>query len=177
MPKFACKENFGSCSDGQAPLYNKKGRCFMLNVDTIKNGLVIDHIRSGSGWRIFQWLGLDKAPFCAALIMNVPSKRHGKKDMIKIDNVMDIDYSVLGFIDPNICVNIIQNEKIIRKVKMELPSRVQNVFTCKNPRCITVTEKYIKPNFLLVDKVNGLYRCEYCDTLYKAGEDSNSVES
>ena len=87
----------------------------MLNVDTIKNGLVIDHIRSGSGWRIFQWLGLDKAPFCAALIMNVPSKRHGKKDMIKIDNVMDIDYSVLGFIDPNITVNVVSEEKIIKK--------------------------------------------------------------
>ena len=136
----------------------------MLNVDTIKNGLVIDHIRSGSGWRIFQWLGLDKAPFCAALIMNVPSKRHGKKDMIKIDNVMDIDYSVLGFIDPNICVNIIQNEKIIRKVKMELPSRVQNVFTCKNPRCITTTEQEIDQIFELVNTEKRVYRCIYCET-------------
>ena len=74
----------------------------MLNVDTIKNGLVIDHIRSGSGWRIFQWLGLDKAPFSSALIMNVPSKKTGKKDIIKIENVMDIDFFVLGFIDINI---------------------------------------------------------------------------
>ena len=164
MPKFTCKENFGSCSEGQAPLYNKKGRCFMLNVDTIKNGLVIDHIRSGSGWRIFQWLGLDKAPFCAALIMNVPSKKKKKKDMIKIDNVMDIDYSVLGFIDPNICVNIIQNEKIIRKVKMELPSRVQNVFTCKNPRCITTVEQEIDQIFELVNTETRVYRCIYCET-------------
>ena len=109
----------------------------MLNVDTIKNGLVIDHIRSGSGWRIFQWLGLDKAPFSSALIMNVPSKKTGKKDIIKIENVMDIDFSVLGFIDPNICVNVIRDEKISRKIKMELPTRVQNVFKCKNPRCIT----------------------------------------
>ena len=148
----------------------------MLNVDTIKNGLVIDLIRSGSGWRIFQWLGLDKAPFSSALIMNVPSKKTGKKDIIKIENVMDIDFSVLGFIDPNICVNVIRDEKISRKIKMELPTRVQNVFKCKNPRCITISEHYIKPNFLLVDMANGLYRCEYCDTLYKAGEEVQRVE-
>lgn len=142
----------------------------MLNVDTIKNGIVIDHIHAGSGWRIFQWLGLDKAPFCAALIMNVASKKSEKKDIIKIENVMDIDYSVLGFIDPNICVNIIKDEKIVKKVTMTLPNRVQNVFKCKNPRCITVTEHYVTPTFLLVDKKNALYRCEYCDTLYQAGE-------
>ena len=143
----------------------------MLNVDTIKNGLVIDHIRAGCGWRIFQWLGLDKSPFCSALIQNVSSKKSGKKDIIKIENVMDIDFSVLGFIDPNISVNIIQNEKIVRKIKMELPTRVQNVFKCKNPRCITITEHYVNPTFLLVDKENALYRCEYCDTLYLAGSE------
>ena len=131
----------------------------MLNIDSIKNGLVIDHIRAGSGWRIFQWLGLDKSSFCSALIMNAPSKKTGKKDIIKIENVMDIDFSVLGFIDPNISVNVIQN-----------------VFKCKNPRCITATETYVKPTFLLVDKAKGLYRCEYCDTMYKAGEDGTVVE-
>ena len=148
----------------------------MLNVDTIKNGIVIDHIRAGSGWRIFQWLGLDKSPFCAALIMNVPSKKSGKKDIIKIENVMDVDYSVLGFIDPNICVNIIEDEKIVRKVNMELPNRVQNVFKLKNRRCITVTEQYVSPTLLLVDQKNAIYRCEYCDTLYQAGEGIRTLE-
>ena len=90
----------------------------MLHVDTIKNGLVIDHIRAGSGWRIFRWLGLDRMPFSAALIMNVPSKKNTKKDLIKIDTIIDIDYSVLGFIDPDICVNVIKDEKIIRKINM-----------------------------------------------------------
>ena len=108
--------------------------------------------------------------------MNAPSKKTGKKDIIKIENVMDIDFSVLGFIDPNISVNVIQNEKIVRKIKMELPSRIKNVFKCKNPRCITVTENYVKPTFLLVDKAKGLYCCEYCDTMYKAGEDGTVVE-
>ena len=139
----------------------------MLNVDTIKNGLVIDHIRAGSGWRIFRWLGLDKMPFCAALIMNVASKKSGKKDLIKIDNIIDIDYSVLGFIDPNICVNIIKDEKIIRKINMELPDRVQNVFHCKNPRCITSVERGLPHIFKLTDKANITYRCIYCEQAYK----------
>jgi aspartate carbamoyltransferase regulatory subunit len=143
----------------------------MLNVDTIKNGLVIDHIKAGFGPQIFHFLGLDKADFSCALIMNVQSKKSGKKDIIKIDNIINIDYSVLGFIDPDICVNVIENEKIVRKINMELPSRVQGVFKCKNPRCITQTEHYVKPTFLLTDKAKGVYKCEYCDTLYLAGSE------
>lgn len=140
----------------------------MLNVDTIKNGIVIDHIKAGSGWRIFSYLGLNRAQCCAALIMNVCSHKQGKKDIIKIENVIDIDYSVLGFLDPNICVNIIKDEKIVRKVNMSLPSKVQNIFKCKNPRCITIGEHYVTPTFLLVDKERALYSCKYCDALYKA---------
>ncbi|MCI1208998.1 MAG: aspartate carbamoyltransferase regulatory subunit [Treponema sp.] len=140
----------------------------MLNVDTIKNGLVIDHIRAGYGPRIFQWLGLDKAKYTAALIMNVNSKRTGAKDIIKIDNILNIDYSVLGFIDPNITINEIKNEKISRKIQLSLPERVENVIRCRNPRCITMTEHYVPQVFLLVDKKKTLYRCEYCDTIVNA---------
>lgn len=143
----------------------------MLNVDTIKNGLVIDHIRAGHGWKIFKWLGLDTATFSSALIINVPSKKSGKKDIIKVDNIIDIDFSVLGFIDPNISVAVIENEKIVRKIKMELPPSVHDVFTCKNPRCVTATEKYVSPIFVLVNKETALYRCKYCDALYTAGEE------
>lgn len=142
----------------------------MLNVNTIKNGLVIDHIRAGSGWEIFQWLGLANAPFTSCLIQNVQSQKSGKKDIIKIDNIIDIDYSILGFIDPNICVNVIENEQIVRKITMELPAKVQGVIKCKNPRCITQTETYVKPTLILMNKAKGLYKCEYCDTLYVAGE-------
>lgn len=141
----------------------------MLNVEAIKNGIVIDHIKAGSGPKIFSYLGLDRATCQAALIMNVQSSKTGTKDIIKVENITDVDYSVLGFIDPNICVNIIKDEKVIRKIKMSLPDRVQNIFKCRNPRCITITETYVKPTFLLVDKIKGLYACEYCDTLYKAG--------
>ncbi|MBO8458476.1 MAG: aspartate carbamoyltransferase regulatory subunit [Spirochaetes bacterium] len=142
----------------------------MLNVDTIKNGLVIDHIKAGTGPKIFKWLGLDKAPFCVALILNVHSDRQGKKDIIKIDNIINIDYSVLGFIDHNITVNVVQDEKIVKKITLELPSRVENVIRCKNPRCITTTEKNIVHTFKLFSGKNGSeYRCEYCDTAYDRG--------
>jgi aspartate carbamoyltransferase regulatory subunit len=141
----------------------------MLNVDTIKNGLVIDHIKAGCGPQIFHWLGLDAAQFCCALIMNVPSKKSGRKDIIKIDNIINIDYSVLGFLDPNITVNIIKDEQIVRKIRMELPERVENVMHCKNPRCITATERYVPQVFRLVNRDKAQYRCEYCDALYTAG--------
>ncbi len=141
----------------------------MLNVDTIKNGLVIDHIRAGCGHRIFTWLGLDKADFCVALIMNVPSNTFGRKDIIKIDNIIDIDYSVLGFIDPNITVNIVMDEHIAKKITLSLPEKVENVIKCRNPRCITSTEPYVRHVFRLVDKKRAEYRCECCDELYRAG--------
>ena len=147
----------------------------MLNVDTIKNGLVIDHIRAGCGPRIFRWLGLDKAKFSSALIMNVVSKQSGKKDISKIDNIINFDYSVLGVIDPNITVNVIENEKIVHKINMTLPDKVENVIRCKNPRCITTTEHYIPQIFRLVNREESLYRCQYCDSLYKAASNIDSL--
>lgn len=137
----------------------------MLNVDTIKNGLVIDHIRAGYGPKIFSWLGLDSAPYCVALIMNVSSGKSGKKDIIKIDNIINIDYSVLGFIDPDITVNVVSNEKIVRKITMALPDRVENVVQCKNPRCITSCERNIVHVFKLANRSTAEYRCAYCDAL------------
>lgn len=141
----------------------------MLTVNEIKNGLVIDHIQAGKGWQVFQWLGLNKNKFTCALIMNVDSQKTGRKDIIKIDNIINIDYSVLGYIDPNICVNVIQNSKIVRKIKMELPEKIDKVIMCKNPRCITTTEKYVAKEFRLVDREKAQYRCVYCDALYTAG--------
>ena len=141
----------------------------MLNVDTIKNGLVIDHIKAGCGPKIFSWLGLDKATYSVALLLNVHSNRHGKKDIIKIDNIINIDYSVLGFIDPNITVNVVSDEKIVKKITLSKPDRVENVITCKNPRCITSTESYLPHIFRLVSKETGEYRCEYCDEIHKGG--------
>jgi len=146
----------------------------MLNVDTIKNGLVIDHIKAGYGPKIFHWLSLDDAPFSCALIMNVASKKSGRKDIIKIDNIINIDYSVLGFIDPDITVNVISDEKIVRKIKTTLPERVENVMKCRNPRCITMTEFYLPQVFHLANREKGEYRCKYCDSTYIAGSSEAS---
>ncbi len=141
----------------------------MINIAEIKNGLVIDHIKAGTGWKVFKWLKLDKAKFSTALIMNASSEKTGHKDMIKIDSIMNIDYSVLGYLDPNITVNVIQDSKIVKKIKMSLPEKIEDVIQCKNPRCITVTEHYVSQEFRLVSKEKKQYRCKYCDALYSAG--------
>ncbi|MCI5522875.1 MAG: aspartate carbamoyltransferase regulatory subunit [Treponema sp.] len=141
----------------------------MLNIEEIKNGLVIDHIQAGLGWKVFKWLGLDKANFTTALVVNAQSQKSGKKDIIKVDNIINIDYSVLGYIDSNITVNVIQDGKIVRKIKMELPEKIEGVIECKNPRCITVTEHYVKSEFRLTNKDKKQYRCIYCDATYQSG--------
>ena len=141
----------------------------MINVAEITNGLVIDHIKAGTGLKVFKWLKLDEASFSTVLIMNAASQKTGKKDIIKIDNIINIDYSVLGFIDPNITVNVIQDNKIARKITMNLPDKVEGIIKCKNPRCITMTEHYVPQQFNMVNKESKVYRCIYCDALYKAG--------
>jgi aspartate carbamoyltransferase regulatory subunit len=140
----------------------------MLNIDQIKNGIVIDHIKAGQGIHIFNWLGLDKAPYTVAFVVNANSGQMEKKDIIKIDNTIDINFNILGLIDPNITVNIIENEKIINKFKLQLPEKVEDVLVCKNPRCITSTEKYVPHIFHLVNPELRTYRCEYCDEIKSA---------
>ncbi|HOO32230.1 MAG TPA: aspartate carbamoyltransferase regulatory subunit [Thermotogota bacterium] len=142
----------------------------MMNIDTIANGIVIDHIKAGYGIRIFDYLGLDKVDYSVALIMNVSSKKQGKKDIIKIENEISFDVSELGLIDPEATVNIIQNHKITEKKKLSLPEEVEDVIKCKNPRCITSIEKNIKHVFRLVDTEKGVYRCKYCDEKYSIGK-------
>ncbi|MDR2803853.1 MAG: aspartate carbamoyltransferase regulatory subunit [Treponema sp.] len=135
----------------------------MLIIDKIKNGIVIDHIKAGQGVRIFDWLSLGKSPHTIAFVVNAFSPQMGKKDIIKIYDTIDINYDVLGLIDPDITVNIIENEIIIKKITLQLPERVENVLICKNPRCVTSTEKYIPHIFHISDRKTETYRCEYCD--------------
>ncbi|MDR2478576.1 MAG: aspartate carbamoyltransferase regulatory subunit [Treponema sp.] len=140
----------------------------MLNIDKIKNGIVIDHIKAGHGIRIFNWLGLDRAPYTVAFVMNANSREMGKKDIIKIDNTITINFNVLGLIDHNITVNVIEDERITEKIKLQLPERVEDVLICRNPRCITSTEKYIPHVFHLENPEARTYRCEYCDEIKSA---------
>lgn len=142
----------------------------MVTINSISKGIVIDHIKAGLGIKIFNYLGLDKADFTVALIMNAPSKKLGRKDLIKIENVINMDYTVLGFIDPNITIDIIDGENIREKIKLRLPEKVVDVIKCKNPRCVTSIEKYIPHSFYLVDEKNGEYRCQYCDEIYTPSE-------
>jgi len=142
----------------------------MLNIDEIKNGIVIDHIKAGLGIRIFNWLNLDKVPYNVAFVTNANSQRCGKKDIIKIDNTISINFDVLGLIDPNITVSIIENERVTKKIKLQLPQKVENVLICKNPRCISSTEKYLPHIFYLENREQCTYRCEYCDEIISAGD-------
>jgi aspartate carbamoyltransferase regulatory subunit len=142
----------------------------MLNIEEIKNGIVIDHIKAGLGIRIYNWLSLDKVPYTVAFVANATSDKCGRKDIIKIDNTISINLDVLGLIDPNITVNIIENERITRKINLQLPEKVENVLVCKNPRCISSTEKYIPHIFHLENIELRTYRCEYCDEIISAGD-------
>jgi aspartate carbamoyltransferase regulatory subunit len=138
----------------------------MLKVDSIERGIVIDHIAAGKSMKIYKYLNLDEADFTVAMIKNVCSKKLGKKDIIKIENVLDIDLNVLGFIDHNITINIIENDRIVKKLNLELPQEVSNVVKCNNPRCITSIEQEIDQRFRLVNREEKLYRCIYCDQAY-----------
>ena len=142
----------------------------MLNIEKIRNGIVIDHIRAGQGIRIFNWLGLDKSPHTVAFVVNANSRQLNNKDIIKIDDTISINFNILGLIDPNITVNIIENEIITEKIQLKLPEKVENVILCKNPRCITSSEKYVTHIFHLENEEERTYRCEYCDEIRSAGD-------
>lgn len=142
----------------------------MLEITSLKNGLVIDHIEAGMGVKIFNYLNLDKNDCSVALIINAKSKLLGKKDIIKIENCRELDYTILGLLSPSITINEVENEKIVGKVKPELPKKVTNILKCKNSRCITQYEKYVAHSFILFDKDKGTYRCEYCDEITKLSE-------
>jgi len=142
----------------------------LLEITSIRNGLVIDHIEAGMGVKIFNYLNLDKYSNQVALIINADSKRLGKKDIIKIEDCTDIDYTVLGLLSPRITINEVRNEKRTKKINPELPKKVENILECNNPRCITADEKYVPHTFKLVNSDKGTYRCEYCDHIMKLSE-------
>ena len=138
-----------------------------MNIDGIKNGIVLDHIEAGKGMELYNFLNLDELDCSVALIRNVFSKKTGKKDIIKIDSVLNLDLDVLGYIAPEVTVNIIKDGETVEKYKLTLPKTVKNVIKCKNPRCITSVEQGIEHEFKLVDKEKRIYRCIYCESKAK----------
>ncbi len=138
-----------------------------MTIDEIKNGIVIDHITAGLGTKIYALLKLDSLECSVALIKNAESRKMNKKDIIKIDADIELNTDILGYIDPDITVNIIKNGKNIEKRKVSLPEKLTNVISCKNPRCITTTEQELPQIFKLTDKENRVYRCLYCESKTK----------
>ncbi len=134
-------------------------------IGNIVKGLVIDHIPAGKGMELYKYLNLDALECEVALIKNATSEKHGKKDILKINEQIDVNYEILAFIDPKITVNIIENNKRVKKVHPELPEQIHNVLKCKNPRCITSIEQELEQVFKLSDRENRTYRCLYCETL------------
>ena len=141
-----------------------------MNIDSIRNGVVIDHITAGKAMYLYNILHLDELECQVAIIKNATSNQMGKKDIIKIDSDIDIDLNVLGFANPNLTVNIIKDGKLVEKRHIDMPETLTNVLFCKNPRCITTTEQEIKHIFKLTDRKTGTYRCIYCDTEAEIGE-------
>ena len=137
-----------------------------MNIDSIVNGIVIDHITAGKGMEIYNLLSLSKLPCMVALINNASSEKMGRKDIIKIDAAIDLDTDVLGFVDPGVTVSIISDGKTIEKKKLDLPLELEGVLHCKNPRCITSTEQELAPVFKLTDRAKREYRCIYCESKF-----------
>lgn len=142
----------------------------MLEITSINNGIVIDHIKAGMGIKIFNYLHLDEVDSQVALIMNVSSNLTKKKDIIKIEGLSEIDYRVLALLSPNLTINEIRNAEITNKVNPKLPNKVEEILRCKNPRCITEVENYVPHKFKLVDENKGTYRCEFCDNITKLSD-------
>ena len=138
-----------------------------MKVDSIKNGIVIDHITAGKGMQIYNLLGLDSLECSVALIKNAPSLKMGRKDIIKIDSDFDVNTEILGFVDPDVSVNIIKDGNTVEKKTIDLPESLTNVLHCKNPRCISTTEQELPQIFKLADKEKRIYRCLYCETKAK----------
>lgn len=135
-----------------------------MNIDSIQNGFVIDHIRAGYGMRLYELLGLDELDVSIAIIKNVQSKKMGKKDIIKIDADIPVNLDIIGYVDPDATINIIKNGELIEKRVIGMPEKLVNVIKCKNPRCITSTEQELDHVFKLTDRNNKIYRCAYCET-------------
>ena len=135
-----------------------------MNIDSIQNGIVIDHITAGRGMKLYELLGLEKLDCSVAIIKNVHSLKQGKKDIIKIDADIPVNLDVIGYVDPGVSVNIIRGGELVEKRRIDMPETLTNVIFCKNPRCITSCEQEIDHIFKLTDRENKVYRCLYCET-------------
>ena len=134
-----------------------------MKVDSIQNGIVIDHIAAGRGMELYHLLQLDELDCTVAIMKNVTSRKMGKKDIIKVDGKVDLNIDAIGYVDPKATVNIIRDGELVEKRDIVLPEKLVNVIRCKNPRCISTTEQELEQVFELKDREKGIYRCLYCE--------------
>ena len=142
-----------------------------LTVGRIEEGFVLDHIQAGRSMDIYKYLHLDKLDCCVAIIKNAKSNKMGKKDIIKIEGPLCVDLDILGVLDDNITINMIENDKIVQKRTLTLPEMVTNIIKCKNPRCITSIEQELPHRFKLTDRKHRIYRCLYCEQKFKPAQE------
>ena len=135
-----------------------------MNVDSIRDGIVIDHIAAGCGMKLYRLLGLENLEAPVAMITNVVSAKLGRKDIIKVDAAIDVDLDTIGYVDPGATVNIIRDGNLVEKKSIPMPEQLVNVIQCKNPRCITTCEQELPHIVRLTDKEQKVYRCIYCET-------------
>lgn len=142
----------------------------MLNIGGLNQGVVIDHIKAGGAMKIYNYLNLEELDCSVAIIKNARSNKMGKKDIIKIEGPIDIDLDILGIIDPNMTINVIEKDKIVEKRTLKLPEHVNNIIRCKNPRCITSIEQGLVHRFRLTNPAEHIYRCVYCESRFRGSE-------
>ena len=135
-----------------------------MTVDSIQNGIVIDHIAAGCGMKIYELLRLDEEEVPVAIMMNVVSGKMGRKDIIKIDGEVALNLDAIGYVDPGATVNVIRDGRLTEKKRIGMPERLENVIRCRNPRCVSTTEQELPQVFLLTDREEKVYRCAWCET-------------
>ena len=138
-----------------------------MHIDSIQNGIVLDHIKAGKAMELYRVLELNKLECSVAVLMNVPSRKMGCKDMIKISEDYEVNLDILGYIDPGITVNIIKNGELAEKRSVDLPDQITGYLKCNNPRCITTTEQELQQVFKLANRETATYRCIYCEAEHK----------
>ncbi|EEI83445.1 aspartate carbamoyltransferase regulatory subunit [Anaerococcus tetradius] len=142
----------------------------MIEITSIKEGIVIDHIKAGLGMEIFDKLNLRQLDDEVAIILNANSTQHGKKDILKIANNVDINLDVVSIIDPSATINIIKGEKVVDKLALKLPKHVKGLLHCQNPKCVSTSERAVESEFSLIDEEEKTYKCDYCGHIYDVEE-------
>ncbi len=142
----------------------------MIEITSIKDGIVIDHIRAGLGMQIYKLLDIKDIKDEVAIILNAKSTRFGKKDILKIANNIRINLDAVSIIDPTATVNIIENEKVVKKLELELPKKATDILTCQNPKCVSTSEREVQSEFILINKEEKTYKCAYCGHIYDVEE-------